>query len=74
MSFEKVIKKLERIVDPGDLLINEEDLLCYTYDANVRGILPWAVVFPRSTEQVREILLLANEFPFFVFPRVQAPA
>jgi len=69
MSFEKVIKKLERIVDPGDLLINEEDLLCYTYDANVRGILPWAVVFPRSTEQVREILLLANEFPFFVFPR-----
>lgn len=46
-----------------------EDLACYTYDANVQGQLPGAVVFPGTTDEVSQIIMLANKDRFSVIPR-----
>ena len=47
----------------------EEDLLCYAYDASNRHYRPDAVAFPANTDEVSDILKLANEHHFFVVPR-----
>jgi glycolate oxidase len=47
----------------------EEDLLCYAYDATNRHYRPDAVAFPANTDEVSDILKLANEHHFFVVPR-----
>ncbi len=64
-----VIKKIERIIGSDDVLQAEEDRVCYSYDANTTGSLPDLVVFPRATEQVSRIMVLANEHGFPVIPR-----
>lgn len=65
----RVIKKIERIIGSEDVLQAEEDRVCYSYDANTTGSLPDLVVFPRATEQVSRIMVLANEHGFPVIPR-----
>ena len=47
----------------------EEDLLCYAYDATNRHYRPDAVAFPANTDEVSDILKLANEYHFIVVPR-----
>lgn len=65
----EVIKALWDIVGKERLLVEEVDLLPYTRDANVRGVLPLAVVFPKSTEEVEEIVKLALRGRIPLFPR-----
>src|SRR5664279_5453749 len=43
--------------------------MMYEYDAGVRKSTPAAVVFPQSTEQVSQIMRLANSAGFPVVPR-----
>ncbi|RLB05933.1 MAG: glycolate oxidase subunit GlcD, partial [Deltaproteobacteria bacterium] len=69
MLLERVIRKIEDIIGRGDLLRDEEDRVCYSYDANTTGSLPDLVVFPRTPEQVSRIMILANEYGFPVIPR-----
>jgi glycolate oxidase len=46
-----------------------ETRICYSYDATGRKFLPDAVAFPSDAEEVRRIVLLANERRFPVVPR-----
>jgi len=66
---KSTFNKLIKIVGPSHCTRDPEDLACYTYDANVKGALPEAVVFPETTEEISQILKLANQEPFPVIPR-----
>lgn len=64
-----IIPKIEAIVGREHVTTAAEDLLCYAYDATNRHCHPDAVVFPANTQEVSDILKLANEYRFFVVPR-----
>ncbi|MEE9566363.1 MAG: FAD-binding protein, partial [Desulfobacteria bacterium] len=64
-----IIPKIEAIVGREHVTTAAEDLLCYAYDATNRHCRPDAVAFPANTDEVSDILKLANEHPFFVVPR-----
>ncbi len=62
-------RKLAAIVGRGHLTRNKEDLLCYSYDATGRSFLPQAIVFPRTSREIAEILELASKKKIPVIPR-----
>lgn len=66
---EEVLKELKAIVGDEYVLTSREELLCYSYDAQLLEGLPSAVVEPRDSEQVSSILRLANKEGFPVIPR-----
>ena len=69
MVFSSVVKRLRRIVGRDAVLDRPEDLMLYEYDAGLARSTPRAVVFPRSTEHVVEILKLAREAQVPIVPR-----
>ncbi len=54
-------KRLARLFPAGDLLTEPAARVAYGYDNSQRRHPPEAVVFPRSTEQVVELVALCNE-------------
>ena len=64
-----VLKELKSIVGPANVSTSPEELVVYSYDATQRESLPWAVVRPRSSREISEILKLANRERFPVVPR-----
>ncbi len=64
-----VIKRLREIVGRGGVLTDDEDRICYSFDATNRKYLPDAVLFPKSANEISRILKLANEHSFPVIPR-----
>ena len=68
-SLTSIIPKIEAIVGQEHVTTAVEDLLCYAYDATNRHCRPDAVAFPANTDEVSDILRLANEHRFFVVPR-----
>jgi glycolate oxidase len=64
-----VLQKLTSIVGPERCKTSREDLLTYSYDAYVHEVLPDAVLFPKSTSEVREIMKVASAQNVFVTPR-----
>lgn len=69
MIDSKMLKKLEAIVGRSRVRTSQEDLLTYSYDAYVKEYLPEAVVFPKTTAEVSQIMRLANEGSIAVTPR-----
>ncbi len=70
MIEKKVISQLEKIVGKEAVLTSKEDLNAYSYDGTTTWThLPDVVVLPTTTEQVSEILKLANEKKVPVTPR-----
>lgn len=66
----RVIKELKGIVGKADVLIAEEDLCSYSYDGTTTWVAkPDVVVFPKSAQEISEILLLANRERIPVTPR-----
>jgi len=67
---ERVLEELRQIVGPDGLVIDPAERAVYGYDATPghRGR-PDAVVFPTSTEQVREVVALAARERVPVIPR-----
>jgi glycolate oxidase len=64
------IDQLRRIVGKDNVLTSKEELIAYSYDAtNLWSHMPDAVVLPVNTEQVSEILKLANDKKIPVTPR-----
>ncbi len=53
-------KKFTAIVDPTRWLDKKEQLTCYAYDAFVEESMPDAVIFPETTDEVSQILVLAS--------------
>lgn len=57
-----LIKKLRAIAGAEEVLTGKEDLIPYAFDGTAAlKQLPGAVVFVRETDQVRQVLRLANE-------------
>jgi glycolate oxidase len=64
-----VIKKLRDITGKQNVHTELEFKICYSYDATNKKFIPDAVVFPTNTQQVSEILKLANSENVCVVPR-----
>ena len=64
-----IIKQIVSIVGPDNLLTTKEELLCYSFDSSSKSSLPEVVIFPQDTEQISQILKLANRYNCPVTPR-----
>lgn len=63
------IATLEQVVGKEHVSCNQADLICYSYDATQKQFLPDVVVHPGNTEEISQIMKLANEARIPVFPR-----
>jgi len=68
-SLPEVISRLKEIVGEENVLVDPEKVEPYGADAVKEKFPPEAVVFPETTEQISEILKLANEKLFPVTAR-----
>ena len=59
---EAAVQDLQRAVGPRAVLHRDQDLLLYEYDGSIDKGRPEAVVFPRSTEEVVEIVNIAGRY------------
>jgi glycolate oxidase len=66
------IKALKRVVGKANVLTAPEDLLCYSYDSTFAEHLPDAVVQPKTTEEVADVLRIAHGDGIPVVPRGMA--
>ena len=69
MLDKKIVKELNKILAPENVLTSKEALVLYSRDASRYRHLPDAVVMPTTTEQVSQVLRLANEREIPVTPR-----
>lgn len=69
MLDKKIVKELNKILAPENVLTSKEALILYSRDASRYRHLPDAVVMPTTTEQVSQVLRLANEREIPVTPR-----
>jgi glycolate oxidase len=70
MITSKHIDQLRRIVGKNNILTSKEELIAYSYDGTyLWSHVPDVVVLPVNTEQVSEILKLANDNKIPVTPR-----
>jgi len=60
--FPEATEKLRGIVGPDGFLDRPQELMLYEYDGSIEKGRPECVVFPRSTEQVVEIVKVARDF------------
>jgi len=65
----EVINRLKKIVGNDDVLTSKVSMEIYAYDSSPFIYEPGAVVFPENTEEVAEIMKLANETGIKVVPR-----
>lgn len=66
---KKSLNEIANIVGKDNLFTTKEELTCYSYDATNLKFLPEAVVSPHNSQQISQILLLANQHRFPVIPR-----
>jgi glycolate oxidase len=64
-----VLQKFASIVGPERCKTSKEDPLTYAYDAYVHEYLPDAVLFPKSAQEVSQIMKTASAHNVFVTPR-----
>jgi glycolate oxidase len=64
-----ILKKIIRIVGKENVLTSIEERICYSYDGTFQRGIPDLVVFPANTNEVADIIKLANQEKFPVFPR-----
>ncbi len=69
MIRQEVLEKFLSIVGPERCKTSKEDLLTYAYDACIHEFLPDAVLFPKSSLEVSEIMKTASANSVFVTPR-----
>ena len=69
MQLPAVVDQLRKIAGRDAVLDRPEDLMLYEYDAGVRKCTPGAVVFPKNTEQVAQVMKLAGSAGFPVVAR-----
>lgn len=69
MEKRELIRKMESIVGKGNMVHSRTALLVYEYDASLHRGLPDAVAFATSTEQVSELVKLANSEGIPFLPR-----
>lgn len=71
-STELWLEALMQIIpDETRIFTDRADLYSYSYDASFGTYLPEAVVQPKATEEVSNIMKLANQYEIPVYPRGQ---
>jgi glycolate oxidase len=65
----RVARKLRAIVGKDAVLDQPTDLMLYEYDGSIERGLPQYVCFPQTTEEVAEIIRLANKENLAIVPR-----
>ena len=66
---KEIYKSLERIVGSEHITDRDTERQCYAYDATQIQAWPDCVVFPGNSQEISEILRLANKHHFPVVPR-----
>ncbi len=66
---KSAIQEIEGLCGKDNVLTDPEDLLCYSYDATGRKVLPDVVVFPETASQISQVLKVANNRKIPVIPR-----
>ncbi len=69
MMDKAIVKQITHIVGEENVWEDQEARICYSYDATNRRYLPELIAFPRTPQQISEILNLANQSHFPVIPR-----
>src|SRR5208283_4231858 len=69
MLTQEVLQKFSSIVDRERCKTSKEDLLTYAYDACIYEFVPDAILFPKSAEEMAEIMKVASAHNVFVTPR-----
>lgn len=69
MFSEKLQTSIAEVLGSDNVSFDEEDLICYSYDATGQKFIPEGVAFPVSAEEISKILKLANSEDFPVIPR-----
>jgi len=69
MLSSDILEKFRSIVGPQRCKTTKEDLLTYAYDACIYEFLPDAILFPKSEQEVSEIMKLAQAHNVFITPR-----
>jgi len=69
MMDQAIIRQITQIVGRENAVEDKESRICYSYDATNIRYLPDLIVFPRTPQQISEILKLANQSHFPVIPR-----
>jgi len=66
---ESLIEELRSILGPSGLLVDQGDLLAYSIDGTWLEAMPDCVVLPTSTQQVAQVMSIANRELVPVVPR-----
>lgn len=71
MLTPEALKELIQVLGQENVLTEKEDLLTYAYDATaaMKHELPDVVITPRSTEDVAEVVKIANKYNVPIYPR-----
>ncbi|MCK8826189.1 FAD-binding protein [Natroniella acetigena] len=71
MFKQSLINRFKDILGEDNVLTSKEDLLSYSFDStpDFESIVPELVVMPESTEQVSEVVKIANEKEINIIPR-----
>lgn len=69
MLDKKIIKQIHRIFNKEDILLHQQDLFFYQFDASLDRGMPDAVVFPRNADQIVELVKLCREHKIPLIPR-----
>ncbi|HLG29273.1 MAG TPA: FAD-binding oxidoreductase, partial [Candidatus Brocadiales bacterium] len=64
-----LLRMLQEKVGKDVVFAEIEDRICYAYDSTKEKVVPDVVVKPVSTNQIAEILKIANEYLIPVYPR-----
>lgn len=72
MLSQSNIKQLRDIVGQGGILTSPEDMIAYSFDGTFAEHRPDVVVLPTTTEQVSQVMVLANQEHVPVVPRGMA--
>lgn len=63
------ISQIRAIVGKEHLLTDPEELFCYSFDASKMCFVPEGVAFPANTAEISDLVKLANQERFPVYPR-----
>ena len=69
MLNDDILKRLEKIVGTDHVSWQKVDLITHSFDATQRQCLPDVVVHPATTQEISQIVKLANEEKIPILPR-----
>jgi len=66
---KETVRQIKEIVGAENVLESREERICYSYDGTFQRGIPEIVIFPGNTQEIAQIVKLANQEKFPVFPR-----